>query len=828
VKRIFLNKYKLLILLFAGLFIVGSYFESFQKIENWGYGLISHENGQGDSKRPVTVIAIDNPSLKSNGPWPWPHNKLVELIKQIQQHQPKTISLLIDLSAAQTPTAFDRLSEESKKLKGKKIQRTLANYLNKIDDDQSLVKLLKNNKNIYISGFYRYSSKQTQLDDAFPYHSTKTIKSTKPFYYKWFNQINSHPVMLNIRLSPPHKKFSAVAKVGLVELKNSDQTINSLPLVLKVNNHYLASLALRVAGSSRSKTKQSIEITSQSSIKLGKRTVNTSHDFRFYPLITSQWSDNNPVVRLSANNVHNGANKIKNKHIFVGLTAGASAEFVKLANGSVVPLPLWYAHLTQGIIKNQSIRVPYWFYAIQRLLIASFALLLLLCPIRLYGKGGFIFSIVLAIVTLNAGLVIYVVQQVWIPLILPVFFLLLTHTILFLSYRKSMELIKAKRETYTVRKELGGYYQTQGNLNQAFEHYQQCEHTDDMSKTFYNLGLEFERRRQFDRALDVYQHLHTERGKFFKDSETRIIRLKEVTSKFPSSGVTSNAATQIMVIEDSGVEKPMLGRYQLERELGRGAMGMVYLGIDPKISRKVAIKTLALSDEFEGKALEETEKRFFREAEAIGRLNHPNIVTIYDVGEDQGVAYIAMDFIEGDTLSKYMFKENLLKTRVVMEIGLKVADALSYAHQQKVVHRDIKPANIMFNPKTFDVKVADFGIASLTDDSRTKTGTVLGSPSYMSPEQIAGRKISGKSDQFSLGITLYQLLTGVLPFDGDSMANLMYQITNQAHKPIRKSRRGISPCVSRIINKALQKSPENRFSDCTAMADAIEKCLDQT
>jgi len=827
VKLLFLNKYKLLILFFAGLFIAGSYFEPFQEIENWGYGIVSHESKNHSNKKPVTVVAIDSASLEKYGQWPWSRNQLVSIIDKVQSYRPKTISLLVDLSTAQTPRILTELSEESAKLKNSKTKKAINSYLNKINSDQKLLQTLKNSNNIFIAAFYRYSSKKTNLDGNFPYHSAATRKSYKPFYFKWLDKINSHPVILNFRFMPPHDKFSKATEVGLVELKNSGQSVNSLPLVLKVNNNFLASLALRIV-SVHEGSKNQIEIIGPSKIKVGKRIINTSHDYRFYPLLTSRWNNHNPITTLSAANLTGDSHKdLRNKHVFIGLTANANAEFIKLANGSVVPLTLWYAHLTQGLIKNQSIAVPYWFYALQRLLIAGFALLLLMFPIRFYGKSGYAFSIVLSILTLNAGLIIFVIQQVWVPLIIPVVFLLLMHTILFLSYRKTMQIVRARRETCEVRKELGGYYQSQGNLNQAFEHYQKCESNDEMSKTFYNLGLEYERRRQFDRALDVYQHIHSGRGKFFKDSETRIQRLKEVTTKFPSTGQTSTSATQIMVIDDSGVEKPMLGRYQLEREIGRGAMGMVYLGLDPKIARKVAIKTLALSDEFEGKALEESEKRFFREAEAVGRLTHPNIVTIFDVGEDQGVAYIAMDFIEGDTLVKYMFKDNLLKVRTVLEIGLKVADALAYAHQRKVIHRDIKPANIMFNPDNFDVKVTDFGIASLTDDSRTKTGTVLGSPSYMSPEQISGKKISGKSDQFSLGITLYQLLTGTLPFDGDSMANLMYQITHQAHRPIRKSRRGISPCVSRIINKTLQKSLENRFTDCTAMADAIEKCLDQ-
>jgi serine/threonine protein kinase len=211
-------------------------------------------------------------------------------------------------------------------------------------------------------------------------------------------------------------------------------------------------------------------------------------------------------------------------------------------------------------------------------------------------------------------------------------------------------------------------------------------------------------------------------------------------------GGRSNAS----LLDASGnVEKPMLGRYQIEKELGKGAMGVVYMGRDPKINRVVAIKTMALSQEFEADELVEVKERFFREAETAGRLNHPNIVQMYDAGEEHDLAYIAMEFLKGKDLVPYAKAGNLMPVPRVMSIVARVADALSYAHENNVVHRDIKPANIMYEPESDQVKVTDFGIARITDSSKTKTGMVLGTPSYMSPEQLAGKKIDGRSDLFS-------------------------------------------------------------------------------
>jgi len=269
----------------------------------------------------------------------------------------------------------------------------------------------------------------------------------------------------------------------------------------------------------------------------------------------------------------------------------------------------------------------------------------------------------------------------------------------------------------------------------------------------------------------------------------------------------------------------MLGRYEVEKELGKGAMGIVYLGRDPKINRVVAIKTMALSQEFEADEVDEVKERFFREAETAGRLNHPNIVTIFDAGEEHDLAYIAMEFLKGKDLAPNTKADNLLDIRTVLDIVIKSADALDYAHSENVVHRDIKPANIMYEPDTKKVKLTDFGIARITDSSKTKTGMVLGTPSYMSPEQLSGKKVDGRSDLFSLGVMLYQLLTGKLPFTGDSMAALMFKIANEPHQSLLELRPDLPARLGPIIDKALQKSANDRYSRGAQMVEDLRTSL---
>ena len=265
-------------------------------------------------------------------------------------------------------------------------------------------------------------------------------------------------------------------------------------------------------------------------------------------------------------------------------------------------------------------------------------------------------------------------------------------------------------------------------------------------------------------------------------------------------------------------DRSTLGRYRLDRELGRGAMGMVYLGHDPQLGRPVAIKTMALSREFQGAELDEARARFMREAEMAGRLRHADIVTIFDAGEDQELAYIAMEFVAGHDLLQHTLPGRLLPVPDVLGIVARVALALAYAHTQGVVHRDIKPANVMIDPATDTVKVTDFGIARVTDTARTRTGMVLGTPSFMSPEQMAGRRVDGRSDLYSLGVMLFQLLAGALPHASESMAKLMYQIVNEPAPDVRTLRPGLPEALANIVALALEKRVEVRYADGHALA----------
>ena len=494
--------------------------------------------------------------------------------------------------------------------------------------------------------------------------------------------------------------------------------------------------------------------------------------------------------------------------------------------GEMMPATMITAHTVSSLLNNELYRVPQWTSSVQKLIILVIGLYLMFMLTRFRISTGFVVSVLLLIVIINAHLVLMISESIWLPLMAPALTLIVGHLLLGAKNLLADNVQRVHVELSEANKLLGQSFHSQGQFDQAFEKYRKCEVDASILSQLYNLGLDYERKRQFNKAVSVFKFIEANDASY-SDVKERLSRNEEVSNAVVLGGGSASNANGTLIISNPGMQKPMLGRYQIDKEIGRGAMGMVYLGHDPKIGRTVAIKTMMLAQEFEGDKLKDVKERFFREAETAGRLNHPSIVTVYDVGEDQDLAYIAMDFLKGKDLMAYCQQENLLPARKVFNIVMSVAEGLDYAHQQRVVHRDIKPANIIYDDDSGSAKITDFGVACLTDSSKTKTGTILGSPSYMSPEQLAGQKVDGRSDLFSLGVTLYQMLAGELPFIGDSLASLMYKITNEKHPDIRMFRPDLPACVTKIINKALHKDIERRFQSGAQMADSMKRCFER-
>jgi serine/threonine-protein kinase len=345
----------------------------------------------------------------------------------------------------------------------------------------------------------------------------------------------------------------------------------------------------------------------------------------------------------------------------------------------------------------------------------------------------------------------------------------------------------------------GSDFLSAGRLEPAFAEFRRCEPSENLAALMYKLSLAFEGQAKPERAEAVLQWL--------KQTQTQ-----------------GQSRQKGRTLHDTNGTPERLGRYVIERKLGRGAMGAVYLARDPRINRPVALKVIPIEKEFEDEELEEARLRFFREAESAGRLTHPNIITVFDAGEDKHLAYIAMEYLAGLPLTHYTDPKKLLAPKKSLELCARTADALSYAHDQGVIHRDIKPANLLYDLKADLLKISDFGVARLTDNNRTKTGIVLGTPMYMSPEQLGAETLTGHSDLFSLGVTLYELLTGEVPFKAKNIAVLMTKITTEDPVPVSNRRPGVPPSVDAVLSKALAKRPEKRFANGIEMAVALRNC----
>ncbi|MBP7133137.1 MAG: protein kinase [Aquabacterium sp.] len=340
-------------------------------------------------------------------------------------------------------------------------------------------------------------------------------------------------------------------------------------------------------------------------------------------------------------------------------------------------------------------------------------------------------------------------------------------------------------------------------------------HRDIALEAMDRVAQAFEKASRYDQARDVYEHMVD------IEPERHHLKPRLMRARGLSQAATAQRWGTVPTPLSPQAEHKKLGKYIVEKEIGRGAMGAVYLGYDPVTDRKVALKTMSLSHEFSGRDLDDARARFLREAEMSGRLQHPDLVSIIDAGEDDGLAYIAMELIDGIDLSQYTLPGRLLPVRDVVLTIARVAEALAYAHERGVTHRDIKPANIMVNPEHDRVKVMDFGVARVADAARTRTGVVLGTPTFMSPEQLSGQPIDGRSDLYSLGVALFQLLTGQLPYRNDSMATLMRAIARDKVPNVCELRPDLPSALGDVVALALEKHPHTRYANGRQMADDL-------
>ncbi len=412
-------------------------------------------------------------------------------------------------------------------------------------------------------------------------------------------------------------------------------------------------------------------------------------------------------------------------------------------------------------------------------------------------------------------------------------------------------------ESRNNQRSVGLKLQGLGQLNLAFEKFKQCAENHDTANLVYNLAIDFQIKGEPENARNAFEYISTFEPNF-KDVRARIAaftgeiisesdNFEKETQEAPEQAAITQHSTIIekavasgktiilapgaeleeeTVLAEELSEYPTLygSRYKIKSVLGQGTTGAVFKGNDIVTDEIIAIKVLNLSSELEANQLEEYKFRFHREIETAGNLNHPNIVKILDSGETDGFAYIAMEYVDGTNLRSYARADRLLHPKTVLKIIAQCADALAYSHKQDLIHRDIKPANIIYNQADDYVKLTDFGIARIPDSTRTRAGSILGTPLYMSPEQLAGERLDARSDLYSLGVTLYHLLTGSPPFRPKTMAELMRSIAQEQHKDISEINPDTPSCIAWTVNKALEKAPDKRFQSAASMANKLREC----
>ncbi|MBE0612942.1 MAG: CHASE2 domain-containing protein [Burkholderiales bacterium] len=799
----------------------------------------------------IAVIAIDEQSLANIGRWPWSREVLARMTDSLAAAKAKVIAYTVLFSEPQTDPGYVYISKlldltgatapaptapagpaaapgSSVSLAAPAgdelvpIRTLLKEAEQALNTDRRLAESFARAGNVVPMTLFDIATAFGKPDKPLPEYVTK-------------NSLSKIGVILDDAILPTRKVEYPIEILGkastalgyLNSTPDVDGGTRAEPLAVGYFGQVYPSLALMIAAKSLNLNASDVKVNPGEMVSLGRLNIVTDPFTRMYTYFYKDRDGHSAFPVDSFFDVVSGkipVGKYRDKIVLIGPTAAGLGSFAVTPVSPTMPPVLVLAHSVSSILSEHFFVAPPWGRWVEMavfLLIAAYLIGLL--P-RLKASMGAAVTAALLALLLIVHFALMMSAAMWLQLMLPLVLLVVGHVLLVTKRFVLTEAGKVKSDADSAESNrmLGLAFQGQGQLDMAWDKFRKVPLGDGLMDNLYNLALDFERKRQFNKAENVFQYMANHNPKF-RDLETRLSRAKTMSETIVLGGAAGHPGGSMSL--GAGAEKPMLGRYQVEKELGKGAMGVVYQGKDPKIGRVVAIKTMALSQEFEADELVEVKERFFREAETAGRLSHPNIVTIYDAGEEHDLCYIAMELLGGKDLIPFTKKDNLLPIDKVVSIIARVADGLAFAHKQHIVHRDIKPGNLMYEPDSDTLKITDFGIARITDSSKTKTGMVLGTPSYMSPEQLSGKKVDGRSDLFSLAVTLYQMLCGALPFVGDSMAQLMFKIANEPAIEIFLVRRGIPPPLVAFLDKAMAKEADERYQTGDEFAAALRAAL---
>jgi serine/threonine-protein kinase len=789
-------------------------------------------------EQPIVIVAIDGKSIGHYGDWPWSRSRMADLVNLISDQGAESMGICLPYSQPDQGSGLleirslkAQLGDPQWKVDGATAQRLdslLTGVETRLNHDARLISAIRRGRNVVLP---MYISMEPPIGDAEANPSGMVILNSLSATVLPIVNTDSPmavasvignglqgPLSVDGVLEPFEALAGKAGAMGHMNLHaDLDGRVRHMPLLVDYRGRLIPAfpfqLALKHIGGRLKNVSVYLDFFGRPHLQVKHLDLTTDGAYRILLNHDREWTRQRRISYSEIVERKIDPAVFKDKIVLIGLTDETTARSYRVGlhdRSSDVEI---MANALSGILATDRLLRPSWAQALEIVVVLYFGLFLMVVIPRVNVRvGATILAIFLATwYAVAVGLLMGYGFKIEVlgPIVLA------TGGFLMLQFAISSRRLQADR--LEACKTLGLSYQGQGMLDMAYEKFVQCPvHDRTVKNLMYNLALDFERKRLFNKALDVYHHIRTAGA--YRDVDKRSRRLTELDGTMAAGG---RGDTPLMMGDKSA--KPTFGRYEILREIGRGAMGTVYRARDPKINRDVAIKTLEYS-QVEPPELPEVKMRFFREAEAAGKLSHPNIVSIYDVGEEHDMAYIAMELLDGENLTRYCRKDNLLPIQKAVGIIAEVTAALDYAHNQGVVHRDIKPANIMML-KDGRVKVTDFSIAQVVDASQTRTGVILGTPNYMSPEQVDGKGLDGRSDLFSLGIVLYELLTGVRPFKGDSLTAVLYAISHNAHTPLSKAASGIPACVTAVVNRLLAKRAAKRFASAAKASKDIKACM---
>lgn len=779
----------------------------------------------------VVLVGIDPFTIAPGALRPRERTLLAGGIEKIRSGNPRVIGLslmLMDRLDSVGPSEMERLTDlfretllETSGETGNIYYRELIRSRTKIDADRLLVDAVRQAGNVVLPIGIARSGDGNMAASSFP-DAIRRHVLPEP-------QPSSAPSVFIDRQGslrfPFPELLDAAASLGFVHIDpNSDGSMRRLFLLHGLDRDWLPAYPLALAAAYLQLPVQAVSFGKANDFFLGELHIPVSKDGSVLVRVPSDLDGFLVVSFEDLIEDRLSAGMFENRMVLLGLMPSRSLPGPEASFETSMDVPAVMARSASALLSGDVFREPSWACALEVAIILMIGLLgigsrrfgsLSVCSLCLPAAG----SLVLI------SMLMLRLRHEWIAVGFPVVQALVYGIGVAAMTPFLTRSLPAKPvgQPSPNNRMLGVVYQKKGQLDKAFEIFRQISVDEQLKELLYNLALDYEQSHQPHKAAAVLDYI-ADYDPGFRDIASRRRHLLHV-------GETVVIDEKLQVVEAPNLAErireypPTIGRYEIIREIGKGAMGIVYLGMDPRIRRLTSIKTFRFPENADPKMIERHKTLFFQEAASSGALSHPNIVTVYDAGEDGNLAYIAMEYLDGTSLQSYTRTENLLPIATLVAYAADVADALAYAHQKRVIHQDVKPANIMLL-KTGEIKVTDFGIAQMMAVSQHSSRMIMGTPSYMSPEQFSGKPVDGRSDIFSLGVTLFHLLTGMLPFTGSSLQELLRRILQEPHPDPKRLRPQIPNPLVQVLNKALEKDVSKRYAEAAQMAEHLRRLSD--